>query len=68
MATRVRVSVGKTINLDNYESLRVDVAVEREIPAGTDYRATAIQLGLQCGALVNQEGERLVKDHIERYR
>ena len=68
MATRVRVSVGKTINMGNYESMRVDVAVEREIPAGTDYRATAKQLGQQCEQLCNQETQRMVKAHIEQCR
>ena len=36
MSERIKVSIGRTYNTGNYESLRLDVGLEIDIPKGTD--------------------------------
>ncbi len=35
--TRLKLQMGKTINIGQYESLRVDIGIEYDVPMGTFY-------------------------------
>ena len=59
----VRVSLGKTINIGNFESLRIDIAIEDEIPGKKSY-ADGIDMVYRS---VSEELEKKIEDVRKRF-
>jgi hypothetical protein len=57
---RIKISIGRTYNLGNYESFRLDVGSERDVLDGTPVDEAAEQLFKECATalqkLEEQEG------------
>ena len=61
--TKVRVSLGRTINMGNYESLRVSVDLEAEVVPHEDVTAVRRELNIQAA----QELDVTVQNMIKAY-
>lgn len=58
MNRRIRVSYGETINTGNYESKRIDVSLETDVPDSDDiditYDEVYTQVSNTCKRLINR--------------
>ena len=58
---RIKVSLGRTYNMGNYESLRVDVELSTEIPYDTSYQHACKNLFAETRKALKIEAHQLVK-------
>lgn len=56
---KINVSFGRTFNIGNYESVRVDVSKERELSSDADFEATFYAILNDLKELVNEQESEL---------
>jgi len=57
--TRIKVVLGRTVNLGNYESLRIDLGMERDLNKGEDEHIAMLALEERMADYIDEmvEGE-----------
>lgn len=59
MPTRLKAAVGRTYNTGNYESIRIDVSIEEDIPEGVHTDVWAKGLFQEALASLNEDAKYL---------
>ena len=62
MTRKIKVGVGRTLNMGNYESLRLDVELEKTIPVNEELRHQVRLLTGEAHTCLNENMHLLVKE------
>lgn len=64
---RIKVAYGRTFNIGNYESIRIDVGVEEDVPNGEDINKASNRMLIFCrGKVLNFAHEEGADERIMR--
>ena len=62
MATRIRVSLGVTMNTGNFESVRIDYSDERDVPEGVPVAKAREALYAEAEEFISKKMEEVRSD------
>lgn len=60
-ATRIKVAIGRTINMGNFESMRLEEGVEVDVPEGEDIDKARIGLLIALDEQVDKDARVIAK-------
>jgi len=65
---KIHVSRGKTINIGNFESEKIEVGIELNLDEDTDMQEVFSLLDYECKSFIEKKEEEILKDNGVRRR